>query len=135
MITKITHTLSLVALLCAYSSATIADYAEVIGRVPDNTGGRLIGGWSAFLLGGAAGGPFGALAGGLLGALIGDEVQSATKLSGDTYIVETTDGETLRFRSPRYEFAEGDKVIIDGIRIRPVKQAHELLPKSGHRTQ
>ncbi len=123
MIRKVTQTLSLTGLLFAYSSATLADSAEVIGRAPDNTGGRLIGGWSVFLLGGAAGGPFGALAGGLVGALLGNETQSSAGLSGNTYIVQTADGKTLRFRSPQHEFIEGDKVLIDGIRIRPLEKA------------
>ncbi|MGH1374100.1 MAG: hypothetical protein ACRBBW_18815 [Cellvibrionaceae bacterium] len=122
MIRKVTQSLSLTGLLIAYSSATIADSAEVIGRAPDNIGGRLIGGSSAFLLGGAAGGPFGALAGGLVGALIGDETQSSAGLSGNTYIVQTADGEIHHFRSPQHEFTKGDKVIIDGIRIRPAKK-------------
>ncbi len=129
MIKKITQSLSLVSLVVVYSSATIADSGQVIGRTPDNTGGQLLGGWSVFLLGGAVGGPFGALAGGLVGALLGDQAQSATGLSGNAYLVQTQDGGTLRFRSPNHQFTEGDKVIIDGIRIRPSTQTHQTAQK------
>lgn len=114
--------LSLVSLLALYSSATIANSAEVIGRAPDNTSGRLIGGWSAFLLGGAAAGPIGAIAGGLAGVFAGNQTQESAGLSGNVYLVKTDEGVIRRFRSPQHTFTKGDRVSIDGIRIKPLTQ-------------
>ncbi len=122
MIKRKLKLLSLASLLALYSSATIANSAEVIGRAPDNTSGRLIGGWSAFLLGGAAAGPLGAIAGGLAGAFAGNQTQQAAGLSGDVYLVKTDDGQVRHFRSPQHTFAKGDQVTIDGIRIKPITQ-------------
>lgn len=120
MLLKHKHPLVLASLILTYSSATFASPGEVIGRSPDNTGGRLLGGWSAFLIGGAAAGPFGALAGAMLGGWAGDKTQAATQQSGNRYLVKTVDGNVSQFRSPNHTFDIGEKVEIDGIRIRPL---------------
>ncbi|WP_461481643.1 hypothetical protein [Porticoccus sp.] len=112
---KITAAIALSTLLLAAS----AQGAEVIGHGDDNTGGQVSGGFSLFLIGGAAGGPLGAIAGGLLGAWAGGEAQQQAGLSGDRYAVRTEQGETLSFRSPNRQFAIGDRVNIDGIRLQP----------------
>ncbi len=122
MIKRNLKLLSLTSLIALYSSATVASSAEVIGRAPDNTSGRLIGGWSAFLLGGAAAGPLGAIAGGLAGAFAGSQTQESAGLSGNIYWVRTDDGAVQRFRSPQHTFSKGDLVSINGIRIKPLTQ-------------
>lgn len=119
----LSQTISLAGLIFFYSTATLGSSAEVIGRAPDNTGGRLMGASSAFLVGGALGGPLGAIAGAALGSWVGGRAQQATELSGDTYVVRTAEGKTQSFRSPQHQFAIGDLVTIDGIRLRPIHDA------------
>lgn len=114
----IPRTLIIGTLALLYSGASIADSSEVIGRSPDNTSGRMLGGWSTFLLGGAAAGPFGAIAGGLIGIWIGDQAQAAAGLSGNHYQVKHADGSVDTVRSPRASFTMGDQVEIQGIRLR-----------------
>lgn len=96
----------------------VAQAAEVIGHSDDNTGGQVTGGFTLFLIGGAAGGPLGAIAGGVLGAWAGGETQQQAGLSGDRYTVTTDQGETRSFRSPNQKFKIGERVTIDGIRLR-----------------
>lgn len=107
------------ATLLALLVAPVSQAAEVIGHSDDNSGGQVSGGFSLLLIGGAAGGPLGAIAGGLLGAWAGGEAQQQAGLSGDRYAVRTEQGETLSFRSPNRQFAIGDRVNIDGIRLQP----------------
>lgn len=99
--------------------APTSQAAEVIGHDDDNTGGQVSGGFTLFLIGGAAGGPLGAIAGGLLGAWAGGEVQQQAGLSGDRYAVRTEQDETLSLRSPNQQFEIGDRVTVDGIRLKP----------------
>ena len=102
----------------AISSAVMAD--KVVDQSADNTAGKALGGWSAFVIGGAAGGPVGAIVAGLAGTWAGGEIQSASESSGNTYQIKKTNGEVVQLRSPNHEFAIGDKVIIQGIRPLPL---------------
>lgn len=90
--------------------------AEVAGQSPDKTGGRILGGWAAFLIGGAAAGPVGAIVAGLGGAWAGGEVQDASGNSGQLYQIRADSGETVTLRSPGRTFAVGEQVSIDGMR-------------------
>lgn len=113
-IVKITACLALLLPL----QMTHAD--EVISIQDDTTGGKVYGGYTAFMLGGAAGGPAGALVGGLVGLCIGDAVQSKTQLAGESYVVKKDDGTISHFRAKKDRFAVGEKVFIDGMYLRKV---------------
>ncbi|MEQ8803757.1 MAG: hypothetical protein RLP45_17110 [Haliea sp.] len=102
--------------LTLYAGSAAA--AEVTGHSPDKTGGRILGGWTAFLIGGAAAGPVGAIVAGLGGAWAGGEVQEASGNSGQLHRIRTDSGETLTLRSPGRTFAVGEQVSIDGMRPR-----------------
>lgn len=116
---SLTKTLStcLIA-LALHTSGTSA--AEVTGHSPDKTGGRMLGGWTAFLIGGAAAGPVGAIAAGLGGAWAGGEIQEVSGNSGQLHHVKTDAGQTLTLRSPNQTFAVGEQVTIAGNRPRAV---------------
>ena len=102
--------------LTLYAGSAAA--AEVTGHSPDKTGGRILGGWTAFLIGGAVAGPVGAIVAGLGGAWAGGEVQDASGNSGQLHQVRTDSGETVTLRSPGRTFAVGEQVSIDGMRPR-----------------
>jgi len=121
---SITTKLIIGCLALLYSYASAANSAEVIGRSPDNTSGRMLGGWSTFLLGGAAAGPFGAIAGGLIGIWIGDQAQASSGLSGNTYQIRKEDGSVESIRSPKTSFLIGDQVEIRGIRLQAINRSH-----------
>ena len=101
------------------SSNSNAD--EVVQKVPDNSAGQVIGGWSSVLIGGVLGGPVGAIAGGLVGAWAGGGVQELSGTSGNSYVIKQEDDTELLIRSPNYTFNVGDKVRIVGLRAIPIK--------------
>ncbi len=104
---------------CAVAVLQPVNADTVVDRVPDTIGGKGIGGMTGFLLGGAAGGPLGALGAGLVSIFIGSEVQEATGLHGDAYVVESDAGERQTVRSPNLPFDVGDKVVVTGNRLAP----------------
>jgi outer membrane lipoprotein SlyB len=103
-------------LVSSYSNAD-----EVVQRVPDNSVGQVIGGWSSVLIGGVLGGPIGAIAGGLVGAWAGGGVQELSGTSGNSYLVKQENDEEVLIRSPNYTFQVGDKVKIVGLRAIPIE--------------
>jgi outer membrane lipoprotein SlyB len=94
---------------------------EVVQRVPDNSVGQVIGGWSSVLIGGVLGGPIGAIAGGLAGAWAGGGVQELSGASGNSYVVKQENNTEVLIRSPNYTFEVGDKVKIVGLRVIPIE--------------
>lgn len=98
------------------ASAAIAD--EVISQEGDTTVGSGFGAGTGLLVGGAVGGPIGALLGAGVGLLVGSGVQSATGLEGNAYKVRDSTGKEQVVRSPREEFAIGQQVEVEGIRLR-----------------
>ncbi|MEZ5492073.1 MAG: hypothetical protein R3F50_17445 [Gammaproteobacteria bacterium] len=109
--------LAMTALLISQSPFTAADV--VVEQHDDNTGGKMVGGITAFLIGGLAG-PAGSLLAILPGSWIGKNVQQDLGLSGQAYTVEKANGERIKLRSPNHKFEIGDKVHIEGIRPKPV---------------
>ncbi|BFM18124.1 hypothetical protein R50073_43070 [Maricurvus nonylphenolicus] len=109
----------LLSTLLLYGSMVAAadSNGHVKGRVPDQTSGRMLGGWSGFLVGGAAGGIAGAIAMGLAGLWMGGEVQESAGLAGDAYEVELADGEQVVIRSPNRQWQTGDAVAVKGNRL------------------
>ncbi|MFV3382635.1 hypothetical protein [Pseudomonas sp. NY15354] len=99
-------------------STAIAD--EVISQESDTTVGSGFGAGAGLLVGGAVGGPVGALLGAGFGLLVGSGVQSATGLEGNAYTVRDSAGKEQVVRSPRKEFAIGEQVEVEGIRLRAV---------------
>ncbi len=109
------------AILMTTSLASNAN--EVIQHIPDNSLGKVAGGWSSFLVGGAVGGPIDAIVGELAGAWARANVHEETGTSGNAYLIRLGDGTEQVFRSPNFVFIPGDKVEIEGIRAVPVKNA------------
>ncbi|MDE3736186.1 hypothetical protein [Metapseudomonas resinovorans] len=101
------------ALLC--SPAAFA--AEVVSQVPDTTVGKATGGMTGLMLG-AIGGPLGAVAGAAVGYFGGGTAQESGGLAEPAYLVKMDDGSVRRFRTPGQRFQPGDKVEVDGIRLR-----------------
>lgn len=97
-----------VCMLSAMQCAAAAD--TVVGTAPDTALGKGIGGMSGFLVGGAVAGPIGAIGVGLASLWLGGEVQEATGLHDDAYVVRSQDGETQTVRSPNVKMAVGDRV-------------------------
>jgi len=90
----------------------------LISQEGDTTVGAGFGAGTGLLVGGAAGGPIGALVGAGVGLLVGSGVQSATGQQGRNYTVRSSTGEVKTVRSPREEFAIGQQVEMNGIRLR-----------------
>ncbi len=102
------------------STSLVSNANEVVKHIPDNSIGKVTGGWASFLAGGAVAGPIGAIVGGVAGAWIGANVQEKTGISGNAYLIRLDDGSEQIFRSPNFVFKLGDKVKIEGIRAVPV---------------
>jgi len=107
------------AILATTSLASNAN--EVVKHIPDNSVGKVVGGWTSFLVGGAVAGPIGAIVVGLAGAWAGGNVQEEIGSSGNAYLIRLNDGSEQVFRSPNFVFKPGDKVEIEGIRAVPLK--------------
>jgi outer membrane lipoprotein SlyB len=92
----------------------------VVSEEKNYTGGKAIGGASSMIVGGAiAGGPAGSIVGGLVGIWIGSKLQKELGEGERTYIVKDESGNTKSYRSPKYSFDIGERVIISGVRIKP----------------
>lgn len=107
-------------LATSFSLSSIAVTADtIVESHVDNTGGRMIGGITAFLIGGLAG-PAGSLLALIPGAWVGENAQEGLGLSGQAYSIKKENGEIVRLRSPNHQFDLGDEVKIDGIRPKPI---------------
>ncbi|WP_342245558.1 hypothetical protein [Pseudomonas sp. OTU5201] len=104
--------------LClALLSSPLAFSAEVLSEAPDTTVGKATGGMTGMMLG-AIGGPVGAVAGAAVGYFGGGTAQESSGLAEPAYMVKMDDGSVRRFRTPGQRFQPGDKVEVDGIRLR-----------------
>ncbi|MDV3237274.1 MAG: hypothetical protein LOY58_00275 [Gammaproteobacteria bacterium] len=103
--------------VCALSAMQIAAADTVVGTAPDTIVGKGIGGMSGFLVGGAVAGPLGAIGVGLASLWLGGEVQEATGLHDEAYVVQHEDGTTETVRSPNTKVAVGEEVRVEGRRL------------------
>jgi len=105
-------------LVCALSAMQAAMAADtVVDTAPDTIVGKGVGGMSGFLVGGAVAGPLGAIGVGLASLWLGGEVQEATGLHDEAYVVRHEDGTTETVRSPNVKVAVGDEVRVEGRRL------------------
>lgn len=109
--------LSIPALALSLMGASVVQAAEVIAETSDTTAGGAVGVLTGVMVGGAAGGPIGALVGAGVGLFAGKGVQEGAGLEGRAYVVRKESGEEDVVRSPNREFAEGEKVVIQGGRL------------------
>jgi len=107
-------------LIISYTLAANTNAGEVVGRNPDQTEGKILGGFTALLIGGAMAGPFGALGAGVIGAWSGGKAQASMGLSGERYQILTENAKVIDRRSPNHRFNIGDKVKIENGRPYPL---------------
>ena len=114
----------LAVLVCILSTASPLALADtVVATAPDTALGKGIGGMSGILIGGAIAGPVGAIGAALAGLWAGGEMQRASGIHGEAYVVERDDGSRRTVRSPKREMAVGEQVRIIGRRPIPVGDA------------
>ena len=111
----------LAVLVCILSIASPVALADtIVATAPDTALGKGIGGMSGILIGGAVAGPIGAIGAALAGLWAGGEMQRASGMHGEAYVVERDDGSKRTVRSPTIKMAIGEQVQIIGRRPVPV---------------
>ncbi|MFC2972723.1 hypothetical protein ACFOJE_10925 [Azotobacter bryophylli] len=119
---KLHRVLALSLALVTVSSVHAAEYVtEILSETEDHTAGKASGGVTGLMFG-AIGGPIGAVLGAGVGMLVGHFTQDGTNTHDRAYVIRTPEGKEKTVRSPKYEFAVGEKVQYRRKRLYPISQ-------------
>lgn len=119
---KLHRALALSLALATVGSVHAAEYVtEILSQTEDHTAGKGSGGVTGLMFG-AIGGPIGAVLGAGVGMLVGHFAQDGTNTHGRAYVIRTPEGKEKTVRSPKYEFAVGQKVQYRRKRLYPITQ-------------
>ncbi len=119
---KLHRALALSLALVTVGSVHAAEYVtEILSKTEDHTAGKASGGVTGLMFG-AIGGPIGAVLGAGVGMLVGHFAQDGTNTHDRAYVIRTPEGKERTVRSPKHEFAVGEKVLYRRKRLYPISQ-------------